>query len=130
MSYPNIPCKISIHCPIYPSEDADKVQKAIKNIFETAPIKVLNDSLVASVNDIEFLSRIYNVIQSKHNQRTYRKQLKRNQDDDSTWFYLNKQAAFVNTIALCEDYEESPLGPIKITLRSKRIDDVIEWLTT
>lgn len=130
MSFPNIPCKISVQCPINPSEDADKVQKAVKNIFETTTIKIQNDSLGTSSDDIEDLSHIYNVIQSRHNQRTYRKQLKRNQSDNSTWFYLNKQAAFVNTIALCEDYEESPLGPIKVTLTSKKIDDLIEWLTS
>ena len=48
--------------------------------------------------------------------------------EDTTWFYLNKQAAFVNVIALCSEAEESPLGPIKILIHSKNIDEVMEWL--
>ncbi len=50
--------------------------------------------------------------------------------DDSTWFYLNKQAAFMNTVALCAEDEESPLGPIKIILTSKNIESIIDWLTS
>lgn len=130
MNIPNISCKISIYCPINPSEDPIKVQQAVQNIFEDLPITIQNDSLKASTTDIDFLSRIYEVIQSRHNQRTYRKQLNRNLENDSTWFYLNKQAAFVNNVALCEDYGESPLGPIKIMLASNKIDEVIEWLTS
>jgi|TARA_Y100000815_G_scaffold61902_1_gene50225 predicted RNA binding protein with dsRBD fold (UPF0201 family) len=49
---------------------------------------------------------------------------------DSTWFYLNKQAAFANVIALCDEADESPLGPIKVVLHSKNIEDVIDWLVS
>jgi hypothetical protein len=49
---------------------------------------------------------------------------------DSTWFYLNKQAAFVDVIAICNEADESPLGPIKIVLHSTNIEDVIEWLVS
>jgi hypothetical protein len=49
-------------------------------------------------------------------------------ENDSTWFYLNKQAAFVGTITLCEEAEESPLGPIKVILTSSNIDKIIDWL--
>ena len=45
----------------------------------------------------------------------------------TTWFYLNKQAAFVEKIAICEESEESPLGPIKVILTSSRIDEIIDW---
>ena len=52
-----------------------------------------------------------------------------NSDNDSTWFYLNKQAAFVNTVALCSEANESSLGPIKVVLRSNDIEQVIESIT-
>ena len=48
--------------------------------------------------------------------------------DDSTWFYLNKQAAFVEKIAICEEAEESPLGPIKVVMTSSNIDGIIDWI--
>ncbi len=58
----------------------------------------------------------------------YRKHLMRNMTEDSTWFYLNKQAAFASVITLCDEADESSLGPITVVLRSKNIEDVIDWL--
>ena len=43
-------------------------------------------------------------------------------------FYLNKQAAFVEQIAICEEFDESPLGPIKVSLSSSNIDRIIDWI--
>ena len=59
----------------------------------------------------------------------YQRILKNNNDGNSTWFYLNKQAAFVNTVALCSEANESSLGPIKVVLRSNDIEQVIESIT-
>ncbi len=46
----------------------------------------------------------------------------------TTWFYLNKQAAFVEKIAICEKSDESPLGPIKVIITSPNIDGIIDWI--
>ena len=67
-------------------------------------------------------------IHSHKSKNAYRRQLNQNLSDESSWFYLNKQAAFANVVALCSESEESPLGPIKIILNSKNIDIIIEWL--
>jgi len=46
------------------------------------------------------------------------------------WFYLNKQAAFANVTVLCDEADESSLGPIKVVLHSTNIEDVKEWLVS
>ena len=51
-----------------------------------------------------------------------------NLENDTTWFILNKQAAFVERVAICDEPEESPLGPIKVTLTSSNIDGIIDWI--
>ena len=75
------------------------------------------------------LSKIYDHIKSHRTQKTYRITLLKNLHDYSTWLYLNKQAAFVKHISLCNDEYESPLGPIKIKIASKQIEEIISWLT-
>ena len=65
----------------------------------------------------------------RDSKNTYQRILKNNNDGDSTWFYLNKQAAFVNSVALCSEANESSLGPIKVVLRSNDIEQVIESIT-
>jgi hypothetical protein len=74
------------------------------------------------------LEKIYDIIHSSQSQKIYQRQLEKNLENDSTWFYLNKQAAFVGSVALCEEAEESPLGPIKVILSSSNIDGIIDWL--
>ncbi len=128
MLIPNVTCKISAYCPIYPSEDPKKVQQSLSNIFEDAEIKLGKNSIKTTSENLEVLEKIFEVIHSHKTQRIYRKHLNNNLVDDSTWFYLNKQAAFVNTIALCGEADESPLGPIKVILESDNIESVIEWL--
>lgn len=128
MRSPNISCKIEIFSLINPSEDPKKIETAILNIFPNAKIKTDNFSITSNSKDLHLLEKIYDAINSNQSQKIYQRQLEKNLGNDSTWFYLNKQAAFVGTIALCEEAEESPLGPIKVTLTSLNIDKIIDWL--
>jgi uncharacterized protein len=128
MRSPNISCKIEILSSINSSEDPKKIETAILNIFPNAKIKIDDFSITSNSKDLYLLEKIYDVIHSNQSQKIYQRQLEKNLDHDSTWFYLNKQAAFVGTIALCEEAEESPLGPIKVILTSSNIDRIIDWL--
>jgi len=128
MKIPNISCKIEIISYVNPSEDLKKVETAILNIFPNAKIKSDDFSVMSNSKDLHLLEKIYDVIHSNRLQNIYRRQIEKNLENDSTWFYLNKQAAFVGTAALCEEAEESPLGPIKVTLTSSNIDGIIDWL--
>jgi len=128
MRFPNISCKIEILSSINSSEDPKKIETAILNIFPDAKIKIDNFSIISNSKDLHLLEKIYDVIHSNQSQKIYQRQLEKNLENDSTWFYLNKQAAFVGTIALCEEAEESPLGPIKVILTSSNIDRIIDWL--
>ena len=128
MKIPDIDCRIDAYCSIYPSENPQKVEQAVSNVLDRMDFKTNNDSLNATSKNLESLSKIYEIIHSRKSQKNYRRQLNQNLMGDSTWFYLNKQAAFSNVIALCSEAEESPLGPIKVILNSKNIDRVIEWL--
>ena len=67
-------------------------------------------------------------VRSKSSVGVLRKLLDWNRKGNATWFYLNKQAAYGGVISLAEQYEESPLGPIKVTLTSNNLDKIIEWL--
>lgn len=128
MRSPNVSCKIEILSSINSSEDPKKVETSILNIFPDAKIKTDNFSIVSNSKDLHLLEKIYDVIHSNRSQKIYQRQLEKNLENDSTWFYLNKQAAFVGTVALCEEAEESPLGPIKVVLTSSNIDRIIDWL--
>ena len=130
MRIPDVPCKIDVYCSLNPSEDPQKVEQAVSNILLDLVFKFNKETLIATSKNLECLSRIYETIHSRKTKNAYRRQLNQNLMGDSTWFYLNKQAAFANSIALCGEAEESPMGPIKVIINSKNIERVIDWLVT
>ncbi len=117
-------------CSVNPSEDPKKIEKAISNIFTYSNIKTETFSVSAQSKDLTSLEIIYETIQTKQSQKIYRRNLEKNLENDITWFYLNKQAAFVEKIAICEEANESPLGPIKVILTSSYIDRIIDWIVS
>ena len=128
MKIPNINCKIEMSCPVNSSEDPDKVEKAIANIFPYSIIKYENFTMRAQSKELRSFEKIYETIHTNQSQKTYSRNLENNLENDTTWFFLNKQAAFVEKVAICDEPEESPLGPIKVTLTSSNIDGVIDWI--
>jgi predicted RNA binding protein with dsRBD fold (UPF0201 family) len=128
MNIPSLNCKIEMFCPINPSEDPKKVESVILNIFPQCEIKIEKFSIKGNSNDLHSLEKIHEAIHSMQSQRIYRRTLEKNLENNSTWFYLNKQAAFAEKMAICEESDESPLGPIKVVLSSTDIDRIIDWL--
>ena len=129
MNPPSIKCKIEILCSINPSEDIEKVKLAVSNLFSNFELSTGNFSLEGKSNNLNTLEKIQEFIHSMQAQRIYKKTLQRNLIHSSTWFYLNKQAAFASKCAICEESDESPLGPIKVILTSPNIEKIINWLT-
>ena len=126
----DVDCKISVYCTINESEDVNKVRTSISNVLTDMDEKMTDDALVANSANYESLTKIYEIMRSRRTKNAYRRHLMRNMTEDSTWFYLNKQAAFANVIALCDEEDQSPLGAIKVVLHSKNIEDVIDWFVS
>ena len=122
-------CKIQVSCKINLSEDPLKVKVAILNVFPELEISLNDQQLIGKSDDISSLSNISQSINTKNTKNIYQRILKKNSNENSTWFYLNKQAAFVNIVALCSESDESPLGPIKVVLEGNDIENIIQSLT-
>jgi uncharacterized protein len=120
---------IQTFCEINPSEDPEKVKLAINNIFPDLTLEITDTEITGKSNNLQVLSQISKSIHENNIKKTYQRILKNNSNSDSSWFYLNKQAAFVNTVALCNEANESSLGPIKVILRSNDIEYVINFIT-
>ena len=130
MRFLDVDCKVSAYCTINASEDIEKVRISLSNILTDMDEKITGDTLVANSNNYESLTKIYETIRSRRSKSAYRRHLMRNMAKASTWCYLNKHAAFANGVARCDEANESPLGPIKVVLHSKNIEDVIDWLVS
>ncbi len=125
---PDFALDIRIECQVYPSEDPAKVVRAVKNVVSNCSPELLDGRVRVASKNPEVLITIYEQIRSRRVMGVFRKVLLRNMIANTTWFYLNKQAAFVGTVSICEEESESPLGPIKITIMSNELESVMNWL--
>jgi predicted RNA binding protein with dsRBD fold (UPF0201 family) len=119
--------EIIVQTYINPSEETKKVSFAMKNIFPNSEIMLKDNKLYFSTERFEELKKIRDQIKSKAIFAVLKKILYNNQKMNMTSFLLNKQAAFSGVVAIIEEEEESPLGPIKITIKNKDIEEIIKW---
>lgn len=110
------------------SEDPEKVKKCLLNVANGCTPVVTDERVEAICKGIMSLHHIRVGVRSKSSLGVLRKLLDWNRSGNVTWFYLNKQAAYGGVISLVEQYEESSLGPIKVTITSNDLDKLIEWL--
>ncbi len=128
MKFPDIDCKIQVFSSINPSEDSEKVKQAILNILPCNNLKSEEFSITGDTDHFQSMEKIYESIHSAQSQRVLKRQLEKHMDRNTTWFYLNKQAAFVERVVLCEETDESPLGPLKVVLTSHNIERIADIL--
>ena len=128
MKIPKVACKIEVYAAVNPSEDPDKVRLAVSHVILESDYQYKEGSIKATSNELNSLAKIQETIKKHRTNRIYRRQMRFNTKEDTTWFYLNKQAAYVDVIAICEEAEESAMGPIKVILHSKDLDKVMDWL--
>lgn len=122
------PCTINVRAEIRPSEDAQKVCQAIQGVLPDIDMFCDKDEVSAISEDASVLNNLRSAVMARQIQASLRRNLTQNTNNNTTGFYLNKQASFVSTAAVCDEQSESPLGPIEITLTSPDVGSVIEWL--
>jgi predicted RNA binding protein with dsRBD fold (UPF0201 family) len=128
---PNITSRVDlkIEATVNPSESAQKVIDAISNLFNRClPELSFKSRVIGRAEGTDSFSTIYEQVRSRSAMGVLRRMLLDNRAGDSTWFLLNKQAATSGIAAIIEDDQESPLGPIRVTIRCEELDSLIDWL--
>ncbi|AGK61085.1 Uncharacterized protein conserved in archaea [Archaeoglobus sulfaticallidus PM70-1] len=103
---------VIIETRVYPTEDEEKVVKAIKNFFPDAEISIEDDVLRArakNINHFRELLRMQKILD------TARNEMLKSVSGNEITILLNKQTATVSRINFVE--EDAILSPIKITFR-------------
>jgi len=123
---------LTVTCEIRPTEDKDKVVKAVTNLFNLSKIEIIGDypynKLVGESDKIESLVKLYRLLRQERILDAFRNVLLNNKAGNTTEFKLNKQSAYVGRATLVTLDSESPLGPIVVRIVSDKIDEVIDWL--
>jgi uncharacterized protein len=128
---PNITSAIElkVEAAVNPSEHPQKVIDAIANVVaRCSPELSYGSRAVCRAGGSDPLAIVYEQVRSRAAMGVLRRVLLDNRAGDITWFLLNKQAATAGIAAVIEDEQESPLGPITVTISCEELDVLIDWL--
>jgi hypothetical protein len=128
---PEFDAAVSLKAVVSPSEDSARVLRAIEFILGGVSCTVRetgNRILVESSAD-GCLDRLHDQLRDRQVRGVARKRFLSGRSGNKTTVMVNRQAAAAGVVALCDSEEESPLGPIYLTIESKRMDELILWLT-
>lgn len=124
--------KIIAEAEIRPTEDEEKVKKAVLNLFTPSSIRVEDRGrykvLVAEANGPEALQKLHLRLRELRILDAARSMMMRWSSKDRVVFYLHKQAAFMDYVTFCLTENESPLGPIKVEITEVDAKAMIDWL--
>ena len=112
---------IEIFCPVFPSEDPEKVRTAILKVFPDAELEMGEDEIKGRTDNLDRFSK---QIRKQKILDTTRSVMIHGKRGDRTRFFLNKQVAFVGKVSFCE--ERTILGTIKVVVTDEDIDGLID----
>ena len=123
---------VHLEVEVNPTEDLEKVKKAVENIFGVVKFKVKSRKwgrlLIAETKGTAGLTKLYNLLCRERIRDAARKVLFNGVADKSLTFYLNKQVAYTGHISFSQQTAESPLGPINVQIRCDNPRELIKWL--
>ena len=119
-------CKIYAKADVNPTEDLDKVIKAVSNIFEYDEIMV-EDHYVCASGDFETIKKFGIELKERKIRSAARKIMLKGSTHHKINFKLSKQAALIGTLNLVED-DLSPLGEIYVEIKTDHVQKLIDYI--
>ena len=123
---------LNVEADINPTESEEKVKKAVENLFGELPLQTRPGyratTLTAEVKSQEPLIKFRNLLRMDHIRDAARKVLLTRTEGNAVRFFLNKQVAFAGHVSFSEEIGESPLGPIRVTIKTENPQQLITWL--
>jgi len=123
---------VRVEAEINPTEDAEKVEAAVTNIFDSASVEVKpsykGGVLYATAEGRDALVKFRSLLSLDRIRAAARKVFFGGLRGNAIRFCLNKQVAFAGHVSFSEELAESPLGPIKVAIECGDPEQLIEWL--
>jgi hypothetical protein len=114
--------EVTVRCPVNPSEDEEKVRKAVLSIFPDAELS-LEDGMLSGAATLD---RFHRIIRNQRILDATRSVLLRNMRGNTTWLNLNKQVATLGKVSFAD--RNPVLGAIEVTIRDDDLEALIDRL--
>ena len=124
---------VRVETPLNPTEDPEKVLRAVRNLFPNCAAAIVRSDerhakLEGSMTRLEDLDNLKALLRQEAIRDAARKLLLKSISGSSIVVHLNKQAAFAGRASFCGPYDESPLGPVTLTITTENPEELANWL--
>jgi len=123
---------IRVEVEVNPTESEDNVKRAVENMFGSMPMQIKPSHrgklLVAEAKGLEALTKLYNLLRRERIRDAARGALFEGLNKTTISFCLNKQVAYSGHVSFSKEVAESPLGPIRVSLRCENPRELIDWI--
>ncbi|MGC8983162.1 MAG: RNA-binding domain-containing protein [Desulfurococcaceae archaeon] len=126
---------IVVEAEVRPTEDLEKVKKAILSVIkpESVEVEELGSGyrvVRARGSSIESLEPLRNMARAQQVEPAFRSYLYKYRRGGALTILLHKQAAFVGKLSLVDSDKESPLGPVRVEIEGteEEIEKLIDYL--
>ncbi|MFP3219342.1 MAG: RNA-binding domain-containing protein [Acidilobus sp.] len=124
--------EVVVEAEVRPTESEDKVLRAIYNVFEPERVEKVqvgdHEIIRARATSLSSLLKLHRLLRVQEILEAARSYMLKEVRGDTVTILLHKQAAYEGKVSLLSWASESPLGPIKISIKHPNIRDVIDWL--
>ena len=126
--------RVEVRCEVRPTENLEKVKKAILNFFTPEKIEIRKQEnmriIICRAESHKSLLKLYDALRRQRILDAARSHLKKSIIGTTIVFHIHKQAAYVGSLSFCSVPEkESPLGAITFVVSCENPDQFIDWLT-
>ncbi len=127
-----MPIRVVVEAEIRPTENPNKVRRAIKNVFVPVKYTVIKQGLIRILRAEGYgsssLIKLHRLLREEQILDAARRYLKAGVRGKRIEFLLHKQAALMGVVTFCDDEIRSPLGPIKFIIECDNPEALIDWL--
>jgi predicted RNA binding protein with dsRBD fold (UPF0201 family) len=119
-------CNVKVSSKINLTEDQDKVEKAVRNIFPKGSIKI-DKNYILIQGGCSLLKNLKEILEQRRIRATARSVMESKMKKDKIEFILNKQTALMGIINFIEG-NQSPLGDIIVQVTTNDTEELLDWL--
>lgn len=124
--------RVVVEAEIRPTEDPDKVRRAVENIIDPNEVRVEELAgtkiLIAESRGLHGLAKLHRLLRQQRILDAARSVLRKSVQGNRIVFYLHKQAALMGKVSFVSGDHESPLGAIRVTIEHPDPKAVVDWL--
>lgn len=123
---------LRVEAEVRPTESEERVVEAIRNIVDV-DVKIVDVGggyriAVGESTDVACLRRLHTLLRQERILDAARAYAMRFRRGNVLELKLHKQAAYAGHLSFVTYDDESPLGPIRLTVISDKLDEIVDWL--